>query len=99
MSFVGSTPVARHIYETGTSHGKRVQALGGAKNHMVVLPDADIDAAADAAISAGYGSAGERCMAISVVVAVGDTAPTRSSTPSRPASPTSSSAPATTRPR
>ena len=72
VSFVGSTPVARHIYETGTSHGKRVQALGGAKNHMVVLPDADIDAAADAAISAGYGSAGERCMAISVIVAVGD---------------------------
>ena len=59
------------MYETGTSHGKRVQALGGAKNHMVVLPDADIDAAADAAISAAYGSAGERCMAISVVVAVG----------------------------
>ena len=71
VSFVGSTPVARHIYETGTRHGKRVQALGGAKNHMVVLPDADVDAAADAAISAGYGSAGERCMAISVVVAVG----------------------------
>jgi malonate-semialdehyde dehydrogenase (acetylating) / methylmalonate-semialdehyde dehydrogenase len=71
ISFVGSTPVARHIYETGTRHGKRVQALGGAKNHMVVLPDADLDAAADAAVSAGYGSAGERCMAISVVVAVG----------------------------
>ena len=71
VSFVGSTPVARHVYETGTRHGKRVQALGGAKNHMVVLPDADLDAAADAAISAGYGSAGERCMAISVVVAVG----------------------------
>jgi malonate-semialdehyde dehydrogenase (acetylating) / methylmalonate-semialdehyde dehydrogenase len=71
VSFVGSTPVARHIYETGTSHGKRVQALGGAKNHMVVLPDADVDAAADAAVSAGYGSAGERCMAISIVVAVG----------------------------
>jgi malonate-semialdehyde dehydrogenase (acetylating)/methylmalonate-semialdehyde dehydrogenase len=71
ISFVGSTPVARHIYETGTAAGKRVQALGGAKNHMVVLPDADVDAAADAAISAGYGSAGERCMAISVVVAVG----------------------------
>ena len=71
ISFVGSTPVARHIYETGTRNGKRVQALGGAKNHMVVLPDADIDAAADAAINAGYGSAGERCMAISVVVAVG----------------------------
>ena len=71
ISFVGSTPIARHVYETGTSHGKRVQALGGAKNHMVVLPDADVDAAADAAISAAYGSAGERCMAISVVVAVG----------------------------
>jgi malonate-semialdehyde dehydrogenase (acetylating)/methylmalonate-semialdehyde dehydrogenase len=71
LSFVGSTPVARHIYEAGTAHGKRVQALGGAKNHMVVLPDADIDAAADAAVSAGYGSAGERCMAVSVVVAVG----------------------------
>jgi malonate-semialdehyde dehydrogenase (acetylating)/methylmalonate-semialdehyde dehydrogenase len=71
VSFVGSTPVARHVYETGTTHGKRVQALGGAKNHMVVLPDADLDAAADAAVSAGYGSAGERCMAISVVVAVG----------------------------
>jgi malonate-semialdehyde dehydrogenase (acetylating)/methylmalonate-semialdehyde dehydrogenase len=71
VSFVGSTPVARHVYETGTGHGKRVQALGGAKNHMVVLPDADIDVAADAAVSAGYGSAGERCMAISVVVAVG----------------------------
>jgi malonate-semialdehyde dehydrogenase (acetylating) / methylmalonate-semialdehyde dehydrogenase len=71
VSFVGSTPVARHIYETGTRNGKRVQALGGAKNHMVVLPDADIDAAADAAINAGYGSAGERCMAISVLVAVG----------------------------
>ncbi len=71
VSFVGSTPVARHVYETGTRHGKRVQALGGAKNHMVVLPDADVDAAADAAVSAGYGSAGERCMAVSVVVAVG----------------------------
>ncbi len=71
VSFVGSTPVARHIYETGTRQGKRVQALGGAKNHMVVLPDADVDAAASAAISAAYGSAGERCMAISVVVAVG----------------------------
>jgi malonate-semialdehyde dehydrogenase (acetylating)/methylmalonate-semialdehyde dehydrogenase len=74
VSFVGSTPVARHVYETGTQAGKRVQALGGAKNHMVVLPDADLDAAADAAISAGYGSAGERCMAISVVVAVGSVA-------------------------
>jgi malonate-semialdehyde dehydrogenase (acetylating) / methylmalonate-semialdehyde dehydrogenase len=71
VSFVGSTPVARHVYETGARHGKRVQALGGAKNHMIVLPDADVAAAADAAISAGYGSAGERCMAISVVVAVG----------------------------
>ncbi len=74
VSFVGSTPVARHVFETGTRHGKRVQALGGAKNHMVVLPDADVDVAADAAVSAGYGSAGERCMAISVVVAVGDVA-------------------------
>ena len=74
ISFVGSTPVARHIYETGTRRGKRVQALGGAKNHMVVLPDADIGAAADAAVSAGYGSAGERCMAISAVVAVGESA-------------------------
>jgi malonate-semialdehyde dehydrogenase (acetylating)/methylmalonate-semialdehyde dehydrogenase len=71
VSFVGSTPVARHIYQTGTSYGKRVQALGGAKNHMIVLPDADIEMAADAAVSAAYGSAGERCMAISVVVAVG----------------------------
>ena len=70
VSFVGSTPIARYVYETGTSHGKRVQALGGAKNHMVVLPDADLDLAADAAVSAGFGSAGERCMAISVVVAV-----------------------------
>ena len=74
VSFVGSTAVARHVYETGTSRGKRVQALGGAKNHMVVLPDADLDAAANAAVSAGYGSAGERCMAISVVVAVGPVA-------------------------
>jgi malonate-semialdehyde dehydrogenase (acetylating)/methylmalonate-semialdehyde dehydrogenase len=70
VSFVGSTPIARYIYETGTANGKRVQALGGAKNHMLVLPDADLDAAADAAVSAGYGSAGERCMAISVVLAV-----------------------------
>ncbi len=69
VSFVGSTPIARHIYETGTRNGKRVQALGGAKNHMLVLPDADLDMAADAAVSAGYGSAGERCMAISVVLA------------------------------
>jgi malonate-semialdehyde dehydrogenase (acetylating)/methylmalonate-semialdehyde dehydrogenase len=74
VSFVGSTPIARYIYETGTSHGKRVQALGGAKNHMIVLPDADIDMAADAAVSAGYGSAGERCMAVATVVAVGDVA-------------------------
>ena len=70
VSFVGSTPIARYIYETGTKNGKRVQALGGAKNHMVVLPDADMDLAADAAVGAGYGSAGERCMAISVLVAV-----------------------------
>jgi malonate-semialdehyde dehydrogenase (acetylating)/methylmalonate-semialdehyde dehydrogenase len=74
VSFVGSTPIARYIYETGTKHAKRVQALGGAKNHMIVLPDADIDMAADAAVSAGYGSAGERCMAVSVLVAVGDVA-------------------------
>jgi malonate-semialdehyde dehydrogenase (acetylating)/methylmalonate-semialdehyde dehydrogenase len=71
VSFVGSTPVARYIYETGTKNGKRVQALGGAKNHMLVLPDADVDAAADAAVSAAYGAAGQRCMAVSVVVAVG----------------------------
>jgi malonate-semialdehyde dehydrogenase (acetylating)/methylmalonate-semialdehyde dehydrogenase len=70
VSFVGSTPIARYIYETAARHGKRVQALGGAKNHMLVLPDADLDLAADAAVSAGFGSAGERCMAISVVVAV-----------------------------
>jgi malonate-semialdehyde dehydrogenase (acetylating)/methylmalonate-semialdehyde dehydrogenase len=74
VSFVGSTPIARYIYENGTKAGKRVQALGGAKNHMVVLPDADMELAADAAVSAGYGSAGERCMAISVVVTVGDAA-------------------------
>lgn len=70
ISFVGSTPIARYVYETGTRAGKRVQALGGAKNHMVVLPDADLDRAADAAVSAGFGSAGERCMAVSVLVAV-----------------------------
>jgi malonate-semialdehyde dehydrogenase (acetylating)/methylmalonate-semialdehyde dehydrogenase len=74
VSFVGSTPIARYVYTTGTTAGKRVQALGGAKNHMIVLPDADIGLAADAAVSAGYGSAGERCMAISVVVAVGSSA-------------------------
>jgi malonate-semialdehyde dehydrogenase (acetylating)/methylmalonate-semialdehyde dehydrogenase len=74
ISFVGSTPIARYIYEGATAAGKRVQALGGAKNHMVVLPDADLDMAADAAVSAAYGSAGERCMAISVVVAVGEVA-------------------------
>ena len=72
VSFVGSTPIARYIYETGTAHGKRVQALGGAKNHAVVLPDADLDFTADALIGAAYGSAGERCMAVSVAVAVGD---------------------------
>ncbi|WP_405588585.1 CoA-acylating methylmalonate-semialdehyde dehydrogenase [Streptomyces sp. NBC_01190] len=70
VSFVGSTPVARYVYETGTRHGKRVQALGGAKNHMLVLPDADLDLAADAAVNAGFGAAGERCMAVSVLVAV-----------------------------
>src|SRR5271170_4880652 len=74
ISFVGSTPVAKSIYETATRRGKRVQALGGAKNHMLVLPDADIAMAADAAVSAAYGAAGERCMAISVVLAVGDVA-------------------------
>jgi malonate-semialdehyde dehydrogenase (acetylating)/methylmalonate-semialdehyde dehydrogenase len=74
ISFVGSTPIARYVYETATSHGKRCQALGGAKNHMIVLPDADIDMAADAAVSAGYGSAGERCMAVSMIVAVGHAA-------------------------
>ena len=74
ISFVGSTPVARYIYETATRNGKRVQALGGAKNHMLVLPDADVAMAADAAVSAGYGAAGERCMAISVIVAVGSVA-------------------------
>jgi malonate-semialdehyde dehydrogenase (acetylating)/methylmalonate-semialdehyde dehydrogenase len=71
VSFVGSTPIAKYIYETGTAHGKRIQALGGAKNHMVVLPDADLDLAADSAVNAGFGSAGERCMAISALVAVG----------------------------
>jgi malonate-semialdehyde dehydrogenase (acetylating)/methylmalonate-semialdehyde dehydrogenase len=70
VSFVGSTPVARHVYETAAAHGKRIQALGGAKNHMLVLPDADLDAAADAAVNAGFGSAGERCMAISALTAV-----------------------------
>ncbi|MDE0545255.1 CoA-acylating methylmalonate-semialdehyde dehydrogenase [Microbacterium sp. C7(2022)] len=72
VSFVGSTPIARSIYQRATEQGKRVQALGGAKNHMVVMPDADLDSAADAAVSAAYGSAGERCMAVSVLVAVGD---------------------------
>jgi malonate-semialdehyde dehydrogenase (acetylating)/methylmalonate-semialdehyde dehydrogenase len=70
VSFVGSTPIAKYVYENGTRHGKRVQALGGAKNHMIVLPDADLDLAADAAVNAGFGSAGERCMAISALVAV-----------------------------
>jgi malonate-semialdehyde dehydrogenase (acetylating) / methylmalonate-semialdehyde dehydrogenase len=74
ISFVGSTPIAKYVYETATAQGKRCQALGGAKNHMIVLPDADIDMAADAAVSAAYGSAGERCMAVSMVVAVGDVA-------------------------
>ena len=74
ISFVGSTPIANYIYETGAHHGKRVQALGGAKNHMVVMPDADLEQAVDALIGAGYGSAGERCMAISVAVLVGDVA-------------------------
>ena len=70
ISFVGSTPIAKYVYETGTAHGKRVQALGGAKNHMLVLPDADLDLVADSAVNAGFGSAGERCMAVSVLLAV-----------------------------
>ncbi|HLX20891.1 MAG TPA: CoA-acylating methylmalonate-semialdehyde dehydrogenase, partial [Gaiellaceae bacterium] len=74
VSFVGSTPIARYVYETATARGKRCQALGGAKNHMIVLPDADVDMAADAAVSAAYGSAGERCMAVSMLVAVGSVA-------------------------
>jgi malonate-semialdehyde dehydrogenase (acetylating) / methylmalonate-semialdehyde dehydrogenase len=74
VSFVGSTPIAKYVYEKATANGKRCQALGGAKNHMIVLPDADIDMAADAAVSAAYGSAGERCMAVSLLVAVGDVA-------------------------
>ncbi|QXJ20969.1 CoA-acylating methylmalonate-semialdehyde dehydrogenase [Actinomadura graeca] len=74
VSFVGSTPIAEYVYSTASAHGKRVQALGGAKNHMLVLPDADLDVTADAAVNAGFGSAGERCMAVSVVVAVGDVA-------------------------
>src|SRR5204862_1934294 len=74
VSFVGATPVARYIYETGTANGKRVQALGGAKNHAVVLPDADLDLTADGLVSAAYGSAGQRCMAVSVAVTVGDVA-------------------------
>jgi malonate-semialdehyde dehydrogenase (acetylating)/methylmalonate-semialdehyde dehydrogenase len=72
VSFVGSTPIALYVYENGTRAGKRVQALGGAKNHMIVLPDADLDLAADAAVNAGFGSAGERCMAVSALVAVGE---------------------------
>jgi malonate-semialdehyde dehydrogenase (acetylating)/methylmalonate-semialdehyde dehydrogenase len=74
VSFVGSTPVAEHVYKTASANGKRVQALGGAKNHLVVMPDADMEQAADALVGAGYGSAGERCMAISAIVAVGDSA-------------------------
>jgi len=76
ISFVGSTPIAQYVYATGTANGKRVQALGGAKNHAIVLPDADLDLAADAMVNAGFGSAGERCMAISALVAVGDIADT-----------------------
>jgi malonate-semialdehyde dehydrogenase (acetylating)/methylmalonate-semialdehyde dehydrogenase len=72
VSFVGSTPVARHVYETAARHGKRVQAMGGAKNHLVVLPDADLDQVVESLMGAAYGSAGERCMAISVAVVVGD---------------------------
>jgi malonate-semialdehyde dehydrogenase (acetylating)/methylmalonate-semialdehyde dehydrogenase len=98
ISFVGSTPIARSIYEAGTKHGKRVQALGGAKNHMIVLPDADIDMAADAAVSAAYGSAGERCMAVSVVSPSAVSA-TSSSPPSGIACLGSRSVTAWTRPR
>ena len=72
VSFVGSTPIAEYVYRTGTANNKRVQALGGAKNHLVIMPDADLDQATDALIGAAYGSAGERCMAISVAVVVGD---------------------------
>ena len=93
VSFVGSTPIARYIYETGTQQGKRVQALGGAKNHMLVLPDADLDMAADAAVSAAYGSAGERCMAVSVS-SPWTPWPTTSSPRSPSASPPSRSGPA-----
>jgi hypothetical protein len=89
VSFVGSTPIARYIYETGTKNGKRVQALGGAKNHMLVLPDADLDMAADAAVSAAYGSAGERCMAISRGAGQSTPSPTTWSPRSRLASPPS----------
>ena len=74
VSFIGSSAVARHVYVRGSASGKRVQAFGGAKNHMVVMPDADLTEAADAAVSAAYGSSGQRCMAVSVVVAVGDCA-------------------------
>src|SRR5699024_10632154 len=74
LSFVGSTPIAKYIYERGAHFGKRVQALGGAKNHLVVMPDADVDQAVDALVGAGFGAAGERCMAISVAVLVGDVA-------------------------
>ena len=74
VSFVGSTPIAKYIFATATSHGKRVQALGGAKNHVVIMPDADPEMAAQALMGAAYGSAGERCMAISVAVSVGDAA-------------------------
>ncbi len=72
VSFVGSTPIAEYVYQRGTQHGKRVQALGGAKNHMIIMPDADMDQAADALVGAAYGSAGERCMAISIAVTVGN---------------------------
>ena len=93
VSFVGSTPIARHVHRTASMAGKRVQALGGAKNHMIVLPDAVIGQAADAAVSAGYGSAGERCMAISVVVAVGAIADDLSEAPSASGSTHCASAP------
>ncbi len=94
VSFVGSTPIAKYIYERGTANGKRVQALGGAKNHALVLPDADLDLAADAIVSAAYGAAGERCMALSVAVAVGEVGDGLVSAIRRPAAVRSRSAPA-----
>ena len=94
VSFVGSTPIARYVHDRATAAGKRVQALGGAKNHAVVLPDADLDVTANELTAAGYGSAGQRCMAISVVVAVGDAADAADRAPAREGARRSGSAPA-----